>query len=245
MSRHLLDRRERRPVPSASPVVRALRRSGAVGAVGAVVICVALGASGCSQAPTAGPSASSTLRPNPVTTTAGGTTPRAGSTTSTTTSVSSSTTAAPGSRAALFAQIAADWENSIQLYYQAGAAGNLNLTALDRTLVPDGPELKQETAFLGVQVGEGIIGPSTWRIGNARVVGYNKSGTAVVEGCSWDPGSHFLSTGAEAPASLGGGAGYTAFVSDMDLSGGRWLLDSTQVSAPTSTKEAGPCEGFS
>lgn len=128
-------------------------------------------------------------------------------------------------------------------FYEAGERSDPSSHALLSTLVPNGPELKLETSFLEAQVASGVVGPTTWRLGNEHVVSIN-GGEATVSGCSYDPGARYASSGAAAPSDLGGGAGYTGYVSTLQLHGAEWLLYSTTVSFPTNTKQAGPCLGF-
>jgi len=155
------------------------------------------------------------------------------------------TTTAPrgltGSRAEVAVERA--WVASINDFYRASELGSTNLSSLDATLLPGSLEVAQETGFISAQVASGVVGPSTWRIGNVRVVSL-AGDAAVITACSYDPGSHFRATGRPAPASLGGGARLTAYVSHLEDVAGRWLLYATDASEPMSASEAGPCLGF-
>jgi hypothetical protein len=135
------------------------------------------------------------------------------------------------------------WLASINDFYLASELGSPNFSSLDATLLPGSPEFSQEIAFISAQVASGVVGPSTWRIGHVAVVTL-VGNVAVVTACSYDPGSHFRSTGRPAPASLGGGAGLTAYVSHLEDVAGRWLLYVTDASEPLPTSKAGPCFGF-
>jgi hypothetical protein len=140
-------------------------------------------------------------------------------------------------------QVEKAWLASINDFYRASELGSTNLSILDATLVPGSRELAQETGFISLQVVSGVVGPSAWRIGSVRVASLTGD-TAAVTACSYDPGSHFRSSGYPAPPPLGGGAGLTAYVAHLRDVAGRWLLYATGTSAPTSTSEVGPCFGF-
>lgn len=171
------------------------------------------------------------------------TTLRSAATTSvaTTTSRPSSTTINPSSGAG--GSPSAAWVASINAFYRASSAGTSDLTALDATLLPGSAELNQENGFISSQELSGVVGPSTWRIGNVHV-DWISGALAEVSACSFDPGSHYKSSGKQAPVSLGGGAGLTAYVAHLRLEAGKWLLYATQVSVPSSTTAAGPCHAF-
>jgi hypothetical protein len=141
------------------------------------------------------------------------------------------------------AAIEAAWAASVNEFYQASEHDSPSSPALLKTLFPGSPELRQETDYIEEQSASGVAGPSSWRLGNISVLSRSVS-AATVSACSYDAGSHYVSTGAVAPADLGGGAGYTAYIATMRAQGGSWLLYATTVSSPTSSEEAGPCHGF-
>ena len=89
-------------------------------------------------------------------------------------------------------------------------------------------------SYLSAQAASGVVGPSTWRIGNMRVVSLGRS-NAVVTACSYDPGSHFRSGDLAAPAALGGGAGLPAYITDMAEMKGSWKLERSVTSAEQSS----------
>jgi hypothetical protein len=199
-------------------------------ALAAAVVAGAL--AGCSSSP----QASTTTRQT-------STTPAPASSTSrpvtTSTPATSTTELAPQNDAA----IEAAWAASINDFYGASEHDSPSSPALLATLFPGSPELRQETDYIEEQSASGVAGPSSWRLGNISVVSRSAS-VATVSACSYDPGSHYVSTGAVAPADLGGGAGYTGYIATMRAHGGKWLLYATTVSSPTSSEEAGPCHGF-
>jgi hypothetical protein len=166
------------------------------------------------------------------------TTPATSTSTSTTSPTATTRTDAPNTKS-----IEAAWLASINAFYLAGEQSEPSSSALLQSLVPGSPELKQETSFLEIQKVNGIVGPSTWRIGNVAVLSSSAT-QAVLSACSFDPGAYYRATGEPAPTSLGGGAGYTGYVVTLDRYNGKWLVFSTQVSAPTTTQETGPCHGF-
>jgi hypothetical protein len=178
-------------------------------------------------------------------TTSIGATPAAAPTVSSPAPAPASTTPVPARPAGsgADARVEGAWVASINDFYLASELGSTNLSRLDATLVPGGLALAQERAFISAQVVSGVVGPSAWRIGGVRVVSLVGEG-AVVTGCSYDPGSHFRSTGRPAPPSLGGGAGLTSYVSRLEDVAGKWLLDATETSEPVSTTVEGPCRGF-
>lgn len=134
------------------------------------------------------------------------------------------------------------WAASKVAFYRAAQIGNPEYPALLATLVPGGPVEVHSIAYLTALASAGVRGPPTWRIGNARVVSITAT-RARVAGCLFDTGSVWKSTGAPAPASLGGGAGLTVSDATLELEGGTWrvLTDDVAVASP---KEAGPCHGF-
>ena len=155
-----------------------------------------------------------------------------------------STTAAAGSsQRAIAAAVAGAWRTEIDAFYVASERGDPSYGPMLAGVVPGDPEQAQMVAFVSAQVASGVAGPSTWRIGEIRVVAVRGS-NAVVEACATDPGSHEISSGTAAPPLLGGGAGLTAFVSDLAETGGSWKLVRTATSAPSSIDVEGPCHGF-
>lgn len=139
--------------------------------------------------------------------------------------------------------VAAAWEAEVNAFYMAGELGEPAYAPLLRSWVRGGPVALHAAGFLQAQAAAGVIGPSTWRIGNIRVVALSGQ-VAQVKGCSYDPGSHYKSSGAVAPTDLGGGAGFTAYETTLDLIANRWLVDSSVTSSPSSSTVPGPCQGF-
>jgi hypothetical protein len=135
------------------------------------------------------------------------------------------------------------WANSKNAFYRAALIGDPEYPPLLATLVRGGPVYVHTIAYLTGLVSQGLRGPPKWRVGNARVVELTPT-RARVEGCLFDTGSVWKSSGASAPASLGGGAGLTASDALLVLAAGRWLVLEDAVSAVTSPKEPGPCHGF-
>lgn len=203
----------------------------------ALAVAATAGLAGCSSSPTA---SSTTTSSSALTTTT--TTQRGALTTSTTVSVpTTSTVLLSGSTEDR--DIAAAWVASINAFYVASELDRPGYGPLVATLVSGGPVQEHTEAYILTQSAMGVAGPATWRIGNVRVVSVG-SATAEVVGCSYDPGSHYKSTGGEAPTDLGGGAGFTGYASTLDLIDGRWLVDTTVTTAPPSSSVAGPCHGF-
>ena len=158
--------------------------------------------------------------------------------------VGGSTTSPPMSfRKAWAVAIETAWANSKGAYYRAALTGNPRYPPLLATLVRGGPVYVHTIAYLSALVSMGVRGPPRWRIGNEHVVSIG-AGQARLEGCLFDTGSVWRSTGVPAPPSLGGGAGLTASDATLVLEGGRWLVLSDEVSAVSSPKEPGPCHGF-
>jgi hypothetical protein len=139
--------------------------------------------------------------------------------------------------------ITAAWANAMNAFYEASKDGNARLPALVATLVRGSPSYEQETTYIAAQSVSGIAGPARWRIGAVALIS-SGSGTAVVSGCSFDEGSHYASSGAQAPPTLGGSPGLTGYLTTMERVGGSWLLYSTRVTSPSTSKEAGPCHDF-
>jgi hypothetical protein len=141
------------------------------------------------------------------------------------------------------AAVEAAWARSKNAFYQAALAGDPQYPMFLASLVRGGPVFVHSISYLTALASAGIRGPPKWRIGNERVVSLGAS-RAHVEGCLFDTGSVWKSTGAPAPASLGGGAGLTASDATLVLEGGTWLVLADHVSSVSSPKEAGPCHGF-
>jgi len=135
------------------------------------------------------------------------------------------------------------WMASKAAFYRAALSDDPTFPPLLATLVPGGPVSAESTAYLSALVSAGVRGPRTWRVGDERVVSLTPS-AARVEGCMYDTGSVWSSTGLPAPQALGGGAGLSASDAVLVHQGGRWLVLSDEVSAVSSPKEAGPCHGF-
>lgn len=139
--------------------------------------------------------------------------------------------------------VAAAWEASFNAFYEAAENDDPNSPTLLATLYPDSPEFRQESGFLGSIALAGVVGPSSWRIGNVLVLSMART-QALVSACSYDAGTHYRSTGAEAPSDLGGGAGLTAYRTTLRRQGTTWLVYQTNVTFPKATTETGPCHGF-
>jgi hypothetical protein len=137
----------------------------------------------------------------------------------------------------------AAWKSSKSAFYRAALADSPEYPPLLATLVRGGPVFVHSIAYLSALASAGVRGPPTWRIGNEHVVSMGVS-RARVEGCLFDTGSVWKATGASAPASLGGGAGLTASDATLVFRSGKWLVLTDDVSAVSSSKEAGPCHGF-
>jgi type IV pilus biogenesis protein CpaD/CtpE len=174
------------------------------------------------------------------------TTTTASSTTTTTPALPTSTSSSSTSTTTTVSPdqaIASAWTAEVNAFYQAAERGDATYAPLEATLVRGGPVAVHTLAFLSEQDAMGIVGPSTWRVGNVRIVAVS-AGSARVEGCSYDPGSHYKTTGGTPPADLGGGAGYTGYVTTMELIAGHWLVDSSVTSSPSTPQVVGPCQGF-
>lgn len=135
------------------------------------------------------------------------------------------------------------WANSKTAFYRAALLGDPEYPPLLATLVPGGPVEVHSIAYLTGLASAGIRGPPTWRVGNGHVVNVTAT-RARVEGCLFDTGSVWKSTGRPAPASLGGGAGLAASDATLVFEGEKWLVLADDVSAVSSAKELGPCHGF-
>jgi hypothetical protein len=135
------------------------------------------------------------------------------------------------------------WAASKTQFYRAALRGDPQYPPLLATLVPGGPVEVNSIAYLTGLATAGVRGPATWRVGNGRVVSLSAR-RARVEGCLFDTGSVWQSTGKPTPPSLGGGAGLTASDATLVFEGGKWLVLTDDVSAVASAKEAGSCHGF-
>jgi hypothetical protein len=138
---------------------------------------------------------------------------------------------------------AAAWLGSIRSFYEAGRLGQPLYGPLVASFVPRSPALEQTEAWLSALSAAGVVAPATYRVGNVRVTSLHGR-RAVVDGCMYDTGSVYRSTGKAAPAAFGGGAGLTASVAVLRDVGDHWLVWSDQTSAVASSKEEGPCHGF-
>lgn len=159
------------------------------------------------------------------------------------TATPTSTTAGESVRRARAAAVETVWVKSKTAFYRAALTGQPQYPPLLATLVPGGPVYVHSIAYLSALASAGVRGPPRWRIGHEHVVSIGAT-RARVEGCLFDTGSVWISTGAPAPASLGGGAGLTASHAILVLARGRWRVLTDDVTAVTSSKEAGPCHGF-
>jgi hypothetical protein len=135
------------------------------------------------------------------------------------------------------------WASSKAAFYKAALLGDPQYPPLLDTLVPGGPVEVHSIAYLSGLATAGVRGPPTWRIGDGHVVSATAT-RARVEGCLFDTGSVWRSTGQPAPGSLGGGTGLTASDATLVFEGGKWLVLDDDVSAVSSSKEPGPCHGF-
>jgi hypothetical protein len=135
------------------------------------------------------------------------------------------------------------WMASKTAFYEAALHDEPYYQPLLATLVAGGPVYTHSIAYLTGLVTEGLVGPSTWRVGNERVLSLS-SDRARVTGCLWDTGSVYKSSHRPAPPALGGGSGFAASDAILVLRHGRWLVLEDAVKGVTSDKEAGPCHGF-
>lgn len=149
----------------------------------------------------------------------------------------------PGSQASLRLAVTRAWARSKDEFYEAALRDQPEYQPFLATLVPGGPVYTHSIAYLSTLASEGVAGPSRWRVGNAFVVSLGKR-VARVEGCLWDAGSIWESSRLPAPASFGGGPGFTASDALLVLRGGTWLVLDDAVVSVRSVKEAGPCHGF-
>ncbi|HEV8063385.1 MAG TPA: hypothetical protein VGP46_01080, partial [Acidimicrobiales bacterium] len=115
------------------------------------------------------------------------------------------------------------WTDSKTQFYEAALHDEPDYAPFLRTLVPGGPVYVHSVAYLSGLVTEGLVGPSRWRVGNARLVSLTAR-RARVDGCLWDTGSLWKASHQPAPATLGGGSGFAASHAVLVLEGGKWLL---------------------
>jgi len=128
----------------------------------------------------------------------------------------------------------------MEAFYVASLHGDVWSRRLGRGVVAGSPADEAMLSFLSAQAASGVAGPSTWRIGKARVVSLGRS-RAVVAACSYDPGSHFRSGHLAAPGDLGGGAALTAYLSDMTEVRVSWRLERTVTSDLADFAGPGAC----
>lgn len=222
-----------------------------------VVLSLALAAasllSACSSSLVSrGPGGRSSGRPAPPTTAIPATSSTlrlaaGGATTTTTSSTPTSTTRAEGSSpAGTVAEdrvIAKAWLAEQAAFYRASESEKPSYGPFLDRLVRFGPVYDHSLGYLSAQVDAGVVGPSTWRVGSAKVVSISGD-RAILTGCAYDPGSHYRSSDKEAPPSLGGGAGLTASYVTLEKIGDTWLVYSSADSSPGSVVIPGPCRGF-
>ena len=149
---------------------------------------------------------------------------------------------ARGTSTAVAAVLSA-WKGEMEAFYTASALGDPSYRPLSLGVVPGSPGDDQMISYLAAQAASGVVGPSTWRIGDVRVALLSRS-RAVVSACSYDGGSHFRSGGLTAPAALGGGAGLTSYTTDMTEVKGSWKVEKSATSAQPTTSSGGPCHRF-
>ncbi|MGO9299347.1 MAG: hypothetical protein ACLP1E_08595 [Acidimicrobiales bacterium] len=132
----------------------------------------------------------------------------------------------------------------MEAFYTASALGDPSYRPLGLGVVPGSPQDDQMISYLSAQAASGVVGPSTWDIGNVHVVSLGRT-SAVVTACSYDPGSRFRSGDLAAPPALGGGAGLTAYITDMTEVGPSWKLERSETFAEPDASLPGPCHRFS
>lgn len=137
----------------------------------------------------------------------------------------------------------ASWLLSERAFYRAGQLGEPDYGPLVSSFAPSSPALESIVSFLITLEVAGVVAPSSYRLGAGRLL-FEDGHEATVTGCSYDTGSRYRSSRLPAPASLGGGAGFTAYQVRLLLRGGRWLVWSIASRAVSSDREPGPCEGF-
>lgn len=139
--------------------------------------------------------------------------------------------------------MAAAFSAEVQAFYEASAHPGSPLGPLAHRLAPGSPAADDVEGFLAAQAAEHVAGPASWRLGDVRVVRLDGR-LAEVTACTYDAGSHDLAGGGPAPVSLGGGAGLTAYDSELIEVGTTWLVERTATSTPASSRALGPCHGF-
>ena len=142
------------------------------------------------------------------------------------------------------ADVLSAWKAEVEAFYTASALGDPSYRPLGLGVVPGSPEDERMISYLSAQAASGVVGPSTWRIGNLRVESLGPA-RAVVTACSYDAGSHFRSGALRPPRALGGAAGLTGYVTDMTETEGFWKLERSVTSVEQSVSASGPCHGFS
>ena len=153
--------------------------------------------------------------------------------------------AVPGASAGWAARtVLSAWKAEMEAFYTASALGNPSYRPLGLGVVPGSPQDDQMISYLSAQAASGVVGPSTWDIGNMHVVSLGRT-SAVVTACSYDPGSRFRSGDLAAPAALGGGAGLTVYITDMTELGPSWKLERSETFAEPDASSPGPCHRFS
>jgi len=135
------------------------------------------------------------------------------------------------------------WHAEMDAFYEASKLDEPFYGPLGLGVVAGGPEDEQMTAYLAAQAASRVVGPSTWRIGDIELASLNRH-VAVVQACSYDPGSHLRSSGMSAPRSLGGGAGFSAYRTSMAFQEGMWKLAKSVTWAQGASSRAGPCRAF-
>ena len=153
--------------------------------------------------------------------------------------------AVPGASAGWAARtVLSAWKAEMEAFYTASALGNPSYRPLGLGVVPGSPQDDQMISYLSAQAASGVVGPSTWDIGNMHVVSLGRT-SAVVTACSYDPGSRFRSGDLAAPAALGGGAGLTVYITDMTELEPSWKLERSETFAEPDASSPGPCHRFS
>ena len=153
--------------------------------------------------------------------------------------------AVPGASAGWAARtVLSAWKAEMEAFYTASVLGDPSYRPLGLGVVPGSPQDDQMISYLSAQAASGVVGPSTWDIGNVHVVSLGRT-SAVVTACSYDPGSRFRSGDLAAPPALGGGAGLTAYITDMTEVGPSWKLERSETFAEPDASLPGPCHRFS
>lgn len=137
----------------------------------------------------------------------------------------------------------ASWVTSERDFYRAALLGQPDYKPLLASFAPGSPAAEEVVSYLTALHEAGVVGPEHYRVGGGRLV-KERDGRAEVTGCAFDTGSRYSSTGASAPAALGGGAGLTSYSVTLEFIGGRWLVWSAHPHAVSSDQTSGPCQGF-